>query len=289
LTQVFVFCGCGPVNMGHGNVSDLAFFGVLAIVIQWFAVPDLLFKDVGPLKAQFSTSTPDMDAIIKLGAGILLTIGMAFSGVKWNPINGKMGGFAGFATIAVTAYNMFKADAAFVPKLFHVYLAVLFVGSTHIFFFASNPLVKKVDPKAKNNHGNMSDIICLGLMICAIVSLAYPDHLFMDLGPLKAQFTAKSADLSFMIRFVACVMLMWALILSGVKWNPINGKMAGLGGFICSGVTAYTTFNADNNAFVPRIFYIYAALMLFSSLHVFAFPSNPLPPKADNNEAKKKA
>jgi len=208
--------------------------------------------------------------------------------VKWNPINGKMGGFAGFVTIGVTAFSSYKADGgAFVPRLFYVYLAVLLVGTLHIFLFPANPLVKQVDPSAKNNHGNMSDVVAMALMACAGASLFYPDHLFMDLGPLKAQFAAKSPDLSFMIKFVACAMLMWALILSGVKWNPINGKMAGLGGFICSGLTAYSTFKADKDEFVPRIFYVYAALMFLSALHICAFPSNPLPPKPEKEHEKK--
>jgi hypothetical protein len=28
-------------------------------------------------------------------------------------------------------------------------------------------------------------------------------------------------------------------ILAGVKWNPINGKLSGLGGFIAAGYTGY--------------------------------------------------
>jgi len=275
--------------MAHGNVSDLAFLGVLAIVVQWLAFPDTLFHDIGPMKAQFSTRTADLDAILKLGAGILLTIGMAFSSVKWNPVNGKMSGLAGLITIGVTAFSSFKADGdAFVPRLFYVYLAILFVGVIHIFLFGSNPLVKKVDPKAQNNHGNMSDMVAVSLLVCAALGAFYPDHLFMDIGPIKAQFTTKGADLSFMIRFVSCLMFMWSMLLSGVKWNPINGKMAGFGGFICSGLTAYSTFTADKSAFVPRMFYIYAALMFLSSVHIFLFPSNPVPPKVEKKDEKKK-
>lgn len=274
--------------MAHGNLSDLAFFGVVGIVVQWFFFQDTLFKDIGPLKAQFGNKSADLEAIIKFAAGLLLTIGMSFSGVKWNPVNGKMGGFAGFITIGVTAYTMFKADAdTFVPHLFYVYLFILLIGTLAIFIFTSNPLVKALDPTTKNNHGNLSDMVALALMVCAGACAFYPDHLFMDIGPIKAQFTTKSADLSFMIKFVAGIMLMWALILSGVKWNPINGKMAGLGGFICAGATGYSTFKADNDVFIPHIFYFYAALMFLSALHIFVFPSNPLPPKADSKDGKK--
>jgi hypothetical protein len=274
--------------MAHGNTSDLVFFGVVAIVIQWLAFPDSLYKDVGPLKAQFSTKSADLDTITTLGAGILLTIGMAFSGVKWNPINGKMGGFAGFIAVGVTAYYSLQADGfIFVPRFFYLYLAVVFLGTAHITIFPSNPLVKTVDPNTKNNHGNMSDKVALALMAASGAILFYPDHLFMDLGPLKAQFTATSADLTFMSRFVGLIMFMWAMILSGVKWNPINGKMAGFGGFFCSGYTAYSLFKQSKDTFVPQIFYVYALLMFLSALHIFAFPSNPLPKKAEGNEKKK--
>merc|ERR1711920_446063 len=222
------------------------------------------------------------------GAGILLTIGMAFSGVSWNPINGKMGGFAGLITIGVTGFHSLRADGyAFVLKPLYVYLAVLLVGSIHISFFGANPLVKKLDANTKNNHGNFSDKICLGLLVCAGAAAFYPDHLFMDLGPLKAQFAATSPDLAFMVKFVACLLFMWAMILSGVKWNPINGKMAGLGGFICAGTTGYGTWKADGGVFVPRVFYVYATLIFLSALHIFAFPSNPVPPKSQDSQVRK--
>merc|ERR1719162_1219927 len=108
-----------------------------------------------------------------------------------------------------------------------------------------------------------------------------PDHLFQDFGPLKAQFSTKSADLSAMIKFVGGLLLIIALMFSGVKWNPINGKMAGFGGFIVAGLTAYSTFKADKDVFVPRIFYIYATVILLGSLHICIFPSNALPEKDD--------
>lgn len=39
----------------------------------------------------------DPEAMIKLAGGLLLIIGMMFSSVKWNPINGKMAGHRGNA------------------------------------------------------------------------------------------------------------------------------------------------------------------------------------------------
>lgn len=271
--------------MAHGNFSDLVFLVLTGIVVQWFAFPDSLFEDLGPLKAQFNSKSEDMGAIIKFGGGLLLMIALAFSGVSWNPINGKMAGFGGFVVSGLTAYGTFKADSdSFVPRLFYVYASVLFLGSLHIFAFPSNPVPPKM-PETKNNHGNFSDLVALPLIVLAVLCMYNPDHLLQDVGPIKAQFSAKSADLSTMIKFVGGLMLVLGLMLSGVKWNPINGKMAGLGGFIASGYTAYSTFKADAGVFVPRLFYVYAALLFFGALHIFAFPSNPKVAKPEKKKA----
>jgi len=253
----------------------MIFLALLAIVVQWFFFPDTLYKDIGPLKAQFTKSNPDLEAITKFGGGLLLMIALAFSGVKWNPINGKMAGMAIFIATAYTAYSIFKADAdVFVPRFLYIYSAVLFLGGLHIFAFPSNPLPKKT-PEVKNNHGNFSDLAALLLITASLCMYFYPDHLFQDLGPLKAQLK-QSPDVALMIKFVAGLLLVIALMFSGVKWNPINGKMAGLGGFVASGNIAYQSFTADGGVFVPRLFYIYAASIFLGALHIFAFPSNPL-------------
>eukprot|EP00931_Biecheleriopsis_adriatica_P101500 TRINITY_DN76621_c0_g1_i1.p1 TRINITY_DN76621_c0_g1~~TRINITY_DN76621_c0_g1_i1.p1 ORF type:complete len:299 (+),score=78.23 TRINITY_DN76621_c0_g1_i1:78-899(+) len=263
--------------MAHGNFSDLVFLVLMAAVVQLLAFPDTLFQDLGPLKQQLRTKSRDLDAIIKLTGGLLLMIGLTFSGVKWNPINGKMAGIACFIAAGTTAYSNYKADAdVFVPRLFYIYAAVIFLGGLHIFFFPSNPLLPK-SPEVKNNHGNASDAVAFGLLLPAsLLCYVYPEHLFQDFGPVKAQFTSKSADLSAMIKVVGGLLLIVAMMLSGVKWNPINGKMAGFGGFIAAGYTAYSTYKADGEAFVPKAFYLYAAAVFLGALHIFVFPSNPL-------------
>eukprot|EP00812_Abedinium_dasypus_P005844 NODE_1734_length_1072_cov_223.040315.p1 GENE.NODE_1734_length_1072_cov_223.040315~~NODE_1734_length_1072_cov_223.040315.p1 ORF type:complete len:302 (+),score=82.80 NODE_1734_length_1072_cov_223.040315:99-908(+) len=268
--------------MAHGNFSDLIFLVLLAVVVQWLALPATLFQDLGPLKAQFSARSADMDAAIRFGGALLLMIAMTFSGVRWNPKNGKMAGMGGFIAAGCMAFSTLKADSyAPVPRPFYAYAAVLFLGSLGIFRFPSNALPKKT-PETKNNHGNFSDKIALALIGASLLCLLFPDHLFLDLGPLKAQFSTKSADLSAMIRVVGSLMLMIALTASGVKWNPNNGKMAGLGGFIAAGYTAFSTFRADSDVFVPRLFYIYAAVIFLYALHIFAFPSNPVIVSAKN-------
>jgi uncharacterized membrane protein YebE (DUF533 family) len=272
--------------MAHGNTSDLVFLLLLGVVGQWLGMPGTLFQDVGPIKAQFHTRTADMDACIKFGGGLLLMIGLTLSGVKWNPINGKMAGFAGLIASGYTAYSTFKADAdVLVPRPFYIYAAILCLGSLHIFAFPSNPKPEKT-PETKNNHGNFSDLIALSLLGAALLCYFKPEHLFEDIGPLKAQFTSKSDDLLAIIKFNAGLMLFIALAFSGVKWNPINGKMAGLGGFIASGYTAYSVFKADKEIFVPRVFYIYAAMVFLGALHIFAFPSNALPKSGNEKKTK---
>lgn len=269
--------------MAHGNFSDGVFFMLLAIIIQLLGFPDTLFQDLGPLRAQFETRSADMDLIIKFGGGLLLMIAMTFSGVTWNPKNGKMAGLGGMVAAIIIAVSTLVADSAFVPQLFYVYAAVIFIGALYIFKFPQNPLPPP-HPEAKDNHGNVSDKIALPLIVASLLCLFYPEHMFQDIGPLNAQFSAHSADLSAMIRFVSSLMLMIALILSGVKWNPINGKMAGMGGFIASCYTAFSTFKASSG---PCLFYIYAILIFLGALHIFAFPANPLPPKADPSAADK--
>lgn len=40
--------------------------------------------------------------------------------------------------------------------------------------------------ETKNNHGNFSDVVALALIAVSLAMFFKPDHLYMDLGPLKA-------------------------------------------------------------------------------------------------------
>lgn len=271
--------------MAHGDASDLAFFSILAIVVQMLAFPATLFEDVGPLKAQFHTKSSDMNTMIKLSGCFFLIIGTALSGVKWNAKNGKGAGVGAAIAAVFTAYSTFKRDSdIFVPRWFYVYAVVLFIGGVKVALFPSNAL-PPATPETKNNHGNLSDFVALILIGNALLCLFYPEYLFQDIGPLKAQFGATSSDLSAMISLVGRLMFVVALMFSGVKWNPRNGKLTGLGCFIASGCIASATFKADSYVFVPHIFYIFAVVIFVGAVHIFAFPSNPLPPKVEDGYA----
>merc|ERR1719502_104645 len=246
--------------MAHGNASDLAFLLLLIGAIQTWVAPDLLF----PPAADFA----DVSALIKFSGGLAFALGMAFSGVKWNPINGKMGGFGGFCAIA----NAVVLGARTGHIFYYVFGAALLVGALHIFAFPSNPLVPK-GPKNKNNHGNLSDLAALLMFAGSMVCIFYPAAFFEDLGPLKASFAASEhqAEIEGLLSYCGGLILTLGMILSGVKWNPINGKMAGIGCFVCVGLS----FFLGQGSF----FYFMAAVLLLAGVHIFAFPSNPLPDK----------
>lgn len=200
--------------MAHGNLSDLVFLVLVGITVQWFAYPETLFQDLGPFKAQFASQTPDMSALIKLGGGLLLFIGMTLSAVSWNPINGKMAGFGAFVTMAYSAYYLFQRDGEFVPRLLYVYIFVVLIGALHISAMPSNKMPKKT-PETKNNHGNFSDVIALSLIAVSLLWFFYPQHLFQELGPLQAQFQKQDEDVLTLSKFVAGLLLIIALMLSG--------------------------------------------------------------------------
>lgn len=244
--------------MAHGNVSDLAFLLLLIGAIQTWALPDLLFSSA-------VSADPGANALLKFSGGLAFTLGLTFSGVKWNPINGKMGAVGGFFAII----NAVVLGARTGHIFFYAFAAMLLIGIVHIGAFPSNPLVPK-GPTNVNNHGNVSDIVALVLLVGSLTCFFYQAPYFADMGPLKASFSA-TPDTEALLSYCGGLMLTLGMILSGVKWNPINGKMACIGYFTTAGIGVY---------FGGAFFYVYAAVLAVAGVHVGIFPSNPLPPKA---------
>jgi len=276
--------------MAPGNMSDICALALIAAAVQCVWFKDMFYNDLGPIKATFDKASPELDRLTSLAGGLLFCIGMTFSGVKWNPANGKMAGIGCFiAALWCTIYPQYIAGT--LPTLTTVYAAVVFLGGLHIFAFPSNPLTPKVEGVSKNNHGNMSDKVAMFLIGVSVLMIWYQAPLFNDIGPIKADFkfdpldkTSGSANVASMIKFCGGLLFTIAMMFSGIKWNPVNGKMAGIALFVTSVGTAYGTFNADGGAVVPRLMYAYAAALFIGGLHVFAFPSNPLPPKSDTKK-----
>lgn len=267
--------------MAHGNFTDLVFLALLAIAIQFWAFPNTLFDGQGPWTDD--NNDADTSGIMTYAGSLLLMLGTMFSGIKWNGINGKMAGVGGFIATAVTAVSTFQGDSnTFVPRAFYLYAIVIFAGALGIFAFPSNPPPPK-KPETKSNHGNFSDLVFLILFCCGLLCIFDPDHLTRDQAylPIKAQFSHSSSDngaLRVMIKFVGGLMLMIGAIFSGEKWNPVSGKLAGIGGFVAAIITAVSTFRSGGGF---KYFYIYSAVLFAGALHIFAFPANPPYPKSE--------
>jgi len=262
--------------MGHGNASDLVFFAMLAGVIQSIFFSHWLFEDLGPLKATFRNDMHqvEVEALSKFGGGLCLIIGASFSSVKWNPINGKMAGIGCFLCAANATFIGATVDGS--GLFFFVNAAVISMGGLHIFAFPSNPPTPKSD-KTKNNHGNVSDLALLVLLVGGVQSIFYPTLLTQDLSNrVKASFTTPSAELDSMIGFCGGLLLAVGTILSSVKWNPVNGKMSGMAYFLCvinAGIIASHRASYGSGMY----FIFYSVVFLVAGLHIFAFPSNELP------------
>lgn len=281
--------------MAHGNFSDFVFLSLLAIAIQCFAFPNLLFDDQGPWTADKNTA--DTSMATSLVGSLFLVVGAMFSGIKWNPLNGKVAGFGAFIAAIVTAVSTFQGDSnAFVLRPFYLYALVLLAGAVHIFRYPSNEVPPKTEA-TKNHHGNFSDVIALSLLLCALVNIFYPDRLMKDLVhlpfiyfymPIAAQFSPDSFEndaLRVLIKISGGLMVMIAMTFSGVKWNTINGKMAGAATFIASGVAAYITFQSGGGF---KYYYVYSVLLFLGALHIVACPANGDPQKPEAAIAEEK-
>lgn len=251
-------------RMAHGNSSDLAFLLLLIGAIVTWAKPELLFEPSFPLEDE------GVGGLVTLSGGLAFQLGMTLSGVKWNPVNGKMGGFGAFCAVA----NAVLLGNSTGQKFFYGFAAALLLGAVHIFLFPSNPPVPK-SPENKNNHGNASDLVMLLLFVGSMACIFYPDLYFQDVGPISASFAAEHphrAELEAMISYCGGLLFAVSMIFSGVKWNPVNGKMAGFGCFVTVGLALYVG--------AGTFFFYNAAVLLLGGVHIFVFPSNPLPAKA---------
>lgn len=269
--------------MGHGNISDLVALTLIGSSVASIFYTETLFQDIAIFKG--STKSPEAEAMAQLNGGLLLVIALMLSAVKWNPANGKMAGMGMFLSV----FNMIRVtlsldQGAFIPRFVYVNAFALALGGLHVFVFPSNAKPAKTE-KTKNNHGNFSDIVALVLLAASVVCVWYPSLLLQDFGPIKAQFATSSSDLEGQIKIAGGLICAIALTFSSVKWNPANGKMSGLGCFLFAANIGWYTFkHMDKEAFILRPFYLFAVVIFLAGFNVFLFPSNPIPPKADQKK-----
>eukprot|EP00656_Telonema_subtile_P039136 TRINITY_DN44273_c0_g1_i2.p2 TRINITY_DN44273_c0_g1~~TRINITY_DN44273_c0_g1_i2.p2 ORF type:complete len:138 (+),score=34.63 TRINITY_DN44273_c0_g1_i2:139-552(+) len=119
-------------------------------------------------------------------------------------------------------------------------------------------------------HGDMSDLGAIVMIAGGIQSTFYPALCFSTYAPLKPFFDGPSSpELETMIRIVGGFLLILGCMLFTVRWNTINGKLSGLACIGCGANIAYTTFHLlDKEVFVLRPFYIYAAVLALTGLHL---------------------
>merc|ERR1711871_115427 len=245
-------------KMAHGNGSDMAFLLLLVGAIQTWMAPDLLMK-VGD-----GSGITQFNALRAVSGGLALLLGMMLSGVKWNRANGKGGGVGAFCAVANSAVLAMRTGHIF----YWVFAVPLLAGGLHILFFPSTPVPPRT-AKTKNNHGNTSDTVALLLLASSMLCIFYPAAYFQSVGPVPASFVegGVQAEAEALLSYCGGVLLTIALIFSGVKWNPNNGKMGGFGCFVCAGMCAYLGSGL--------FFYYHAAVLLLGGAHIFFFPSNP--------------
>lgn len=136
--------------MPHGDFSDIAALVLIAGGMQHIFKPEYFTQDIGPIKACFDTITPELVTVLKMYGGFMVIIGCMLFTVRWNPINGKLGGIALIGTainIAMTTMNDIDGGV-FVPRLFYVYAAVMVLAGVHTCVFC-NPAIKTVDEDTK--------------------------------------------------------------------------------------------------------------------------------------------
>mmetsp|Transcript_52035 Transcript_52035/g.111368 ORF Transcript_52035/g.111368 Transcript_52035/m.111368 type:complete len:140 (+) Transcript_52035:88-507(+) len=123
-------------------------------------------------------------------------------------------------------------------------------------------------------HGNFSDIAGLILIAGGIQQMFYPEYQFKDFPPMKPFFDGKmTADMEIMIKFMGGFLVIIGCMLFTVRWNNINGKLSGLACLGCAANIAWTTYKVmDKETFVPRPFYIYAAVLALLSVHLVLRP-----------------
>jgi len=266
--------------MGHGNASDFVALSLIGAAILSIFKPSIFFTDLGPVQGMPSSmNSPEIEMIIQFNGGLMLAIAMMFSGVKWNPANGKMSGFGCFLCV----FNMIRVGLTTLDDksiLLYLLAAIITFGGAHIFFLPSNEKPPKTE-KTKNNHGNFSDLAALALIALSVVHVWYDGLFFKDHAPVMAMFkeSTSSPALGAMISVGGGLLFTIAMMFSGVKWNPANGKMSGMGCWLAAFNAASIVYKADSGSFVLRPLYITAAVLLLGGLNIFLFPSNPMPPK----------
>jgi len=287
--------------MAHGNFSDLIFLALLVIAIQLLAFQDSLITGSGALIDDNNNS--DTSILMSCAGALFIMIGTMFSGVKWDAINGKLAGIGCLAGFLGISYCTYDLDGGLVPNFLYVHALVLLAGGIHIFFFPSNAVPERPElpgPKGfickgvfsdyANENFNMNIVDTFSVLLCLVAvgimydpfylmkphnMALYVEHYLYSV-PLLTPGAFSNPAVYMLIKFTCFLTMVIASILSSVQWQPINGKLAGLGGFVACGTISYVTYKTSVG-FVLKPTYEFAALLLCATIKIFAVPGHPMP------------
>jgi hypothetical protein len=155
------------------------------------------------------------------------------------------------------------------------FLEIIFPFSLdYLIFFVSMP------------HGDFSDISGLVLLVAGLQHIFKPEYFTQDIGPIKACFETLTPELLVVLKMYGGFMVIVGCMLFTVRWNPTNGKLAGIALLGTAANFAMTAMHNDGGVFVPRLFYVYAAVMALGGLKVCLFPNPAIKPAAEDPKKK---
>ena len=133
--------------MPHGDFSDIGGLFCFGAGLASIFSPEFLTKELGPLKGTFDGPLTNEHKVgIQMTGGLLMTLGAMFFSVRWNPVNGKLGGLMAIIAGVNTAGATFGTldNSSFVPRTSYITSAVLVLTGLHLMF---NPNPMKKDAK----------------------------------------------------------------------------------------------------------------------------------------------
>lgn len=125
-------------------------------------------------------------------------------------------------------------------------------------------------------HGDFSDMAAFACAALGGASIFAPNLWFASFGPIKPMYDAPATPEALAaIRFAGGLLMFMFFTLFSVRWNVVNGKAGGLGCLIAGANAAHLAYAMDGQVFVPRGWYVIAALFFLAAMHLM-FNANPM-------------
>ncbi len=139
-------------------------------------------------------------------------------------------------------------------------------------------------------HGDLSDFGGVSCLAFGLASIFKPSLWYEKLGPVEPMFTSKATpDALVAIRFVGAVLMFCAVVLYVNRWNRVNGAAGAIGCLTIAGNAIHIALAMDKYTFVLRGWYVFAAAMVITALHLLINPNPTWTSALLAEEEKKKA